>query len=104
MNDYVVILTTTDSEERAKELAGSIIRDRLAACAQRTRIESTYEWNGEIQEEAEFLILFKTNRKNQKATMEAISERHTYDEPEIVVLPVSDGSSGYLGWIDKVTS
>lgn len=104
MSDYVIIITTTDSEDRAKELAGSLVKDRLVACAQRTRIDSTYEWEGEIQDEPEFLILLKTNKTNQKKAMEAIKERHTYDEPEIVVVPMTDGSAGYFGWIDRVTN
>jgi periplasmic divalent cation tolerance protein len=97
-------MTTTDSEDRAKELAGSLVADRLVACAQRLRIDSTYEWDGAIQEEPEFLILLKTNVANQEQAMAAVKERHTYDEPEIVVVPIVDGSAGYLGWIDRSTN
>jgi periplasmic divalent cation tolerance protein len=104
VSDHIIIITTTDSEENAKALSGSLVRDRLVACAQRSRIDSTFEWEGKVQEEAEFLILLKTNKANQQAAMDAIQERHTYDEPEIIVVPIVDGSAGYLGWIDKVTN
>lgn len=104
MSDYVIIITTTDSEDKAKALAGSLVKDRFVACAQRTKIDSTYEWEGATQEESEYLILLKTNIRNQQKTMEALRERHTYDEPEIVVVPITDGSAGYLGWIDSVTN
>lgn len=104
MSDYVIIITTTDSEDRAKELSASLVKDRLVACAQRTRIDSVYEWEGEIQDEAEFLIFLKTNKANQEKAIEAVKERHTYDEPEVIVVPITDGSAGYLGWIDSVTN
>ena len=104
MSDYVIIITTIDSEEKAKDLSSSLVKDRVVACAQRTRIDSTYEWNGEIQEEAEFLILLKTNGANRERAIKAIQELHSYDEPEIVVVPIIDGSAGYLGWIDSVTA
>lgn len=104
MNDYIIIITTIDTDEKARDLAGSLVRDRLVACAQRTKISSTYEWEGAIQEEDEILILLKTNSANQQQAMAALKERHTYDEPEIAVVPISDGSAGYLGWIDSVTN
>ena len=104
MSEYVIIITTTDSEENAKTLSASLVKDRLVACAQRTRIESTYEWEGAIQEEPEFLILLKTNKANQEEAMKALQAQHTYDEPEIIVVPIADGSAGYLGWIDRVTN
>lgn len=104
MNDYVIVITTIDAEDKAKELSSSLVKDRLVACAQRTRIESVYEWDGEIQDEPEFLILLKTSGANQQAVIDALKERHPYDEPEIIVVPIVGGSAGYLGWIDSVTN
>ena len=51
MSDYVIIITTTDSEDKAKEMAGALVKEKLVACAQRTKIASTYEWEGAIQDE-----------------------------------------------------
>lgn len=103
MADYVIIMTTTDSEDGAKELSGALVRERLVACAQRMKIDSVYEWEGGIQDDSEYLILLKTSAARQGATIAALKEKHSYDEPEIVVVPIVDGSAGYLGWVDRVT-
>lgn len=104
MSEHVVIMSTTDSEEKAKALSAALVKERLVACAQRMRIESVYEWEGEVNDDPEFLILFKTNKANQDRAIDEIKRQHTYDEPEIVVLPIVAGSPGYLGWIDSVTN
>jgi periplasmic divalent cation tolerance protein len=103
MTDYITIMTTTDSVEAAVEISSTMVRKRLVACAQRIAINSVYEWEGEVHDDAEYLILLKTNARNQEAAVAEIASVHNYDEPEILVLPILDGSSGYFAWIDKVT-
>jgi periplasmic divalent cation tolerance protein len=104
MDDYLIVLTTTDSAERAESLSRSAVESRLAACGQVLGpITSTYWWQGNLETAPEWQIQFKTTRAGYDALAAHLIERHHYDEPEIVATPILAGSSGYLEWIRTET-
>jgi periplasmic divalent cation tolerance protein len=100
----VVIMTTVDSEELAAALATTLVERRLAACVQQLRIASRYRWEGAVQCDAEFLLLVKTSAGAADAAVKAIEQNHSYDVPEIIVLPVTGGLPAYLDWMAAETS
>ena len=100
---YSIIMTTTDSQEEANRLAELLVMQRLAACVQSTPITSTYTWQKELHRGAEWLLLIKTRANCYKAVQEALLENHTYDTPEIIQIPITRGSPGYLAWMDAQT-
>lgn len=99
-----MIMTTVDSEELAASLAAMLLERRLAACVQQLEISSRYRWEGAIQCDAEFLLLVKTSAAAADAAVKAIEENHTYDVPEIVVLPITGGLPAYLDWLAAETA
>ncbi|MCT1606744.1 divalent-cation tolerance protein CutA [Nesterenkonia massiliensis] len=99
----VIVQTTVGSETEASELAGRALEARLAACAQVSQIRSLYRWAGEIQDEAEQLVSFKTTRDAAVELCSLLEREHSYEEPEVVVLPIIDGSDGYLRWLEEST-
>ena len=101
MNDYIVVTTTTDGRDEARRIAELLVQDRLAACVQVVGpIESTYWWEGAVQQSEEWLCLVKTREDRYGAVESAIRQAHSYDVPEILALPISAGSETYLRWID----
>ena len=104
MEGKVVVLTTTDSTDAAAQLARQVVEARLAACVQVVPIHSVYRWQGAVQEEAEVLLVMKTQASLFPGLEAFIKERHTYETPEIVALPIVAGSPEYLGWIVAETS
>ena len=94
-----LVLTTTATAEEAAELARGLVEQRLAACVQRQAIQSTYWWEGAVTEEAETLLLIKTERSRYREVEAFIRTHHGYSIPEILCLPVTAGSAEYLGWI-----
>jgi periplasmic divalent cation tolerance protein len=102
--EYLQVQTTTDSRAEAMELGRSAVQARLAACAQVAGpVASTYWWEGGIERAEEWLVLLKlpASRFTELATF--ITERHSYDEPEIVAIPIVAGSATYLTWITEET-
>jgi len=100
MTDYVQVLTTAGSEEEAERICDALIEDRLAACVQVAGpVSSTYRWQGEIEREREWQCLAKTEARLYEEVEAAIRRVHSYDEPEIVAIPVLAGSRGYLDWV-----
>ncbi|MQS07248.1 divalent-cation tolerance protein CutA [Streptomyces alkaliphilus] len=101
----LVVLTTTDSAEAAEELAAGAVERRLAACGQVSApITSVYRWRGELRRDREWQLLLKTTTARWEALRAHLEEAHSYDEPEIIALPVAAGAAGYLGWVAEETS
>ena len=101
---YCVVLTTCGGKEDAEKLASLLVESRLAACVQITGITSLYEWNGEVNRDDEQLLLIKATTAQYDKIEEMISQNHRYDVPEIIQIPITDGSDAYLQWIAAVTS
>ena len=98
--DAVVVFITTPNREEASELAQMLVEARLAACVQiLPRIDSIYRWQGRVERQEEVLLLAKTLRSKFADLEREVRARHSYETPEIVAVPVVDGSAQYLAWL-----
>jgi periplasmic divalent cation tolerance protein len=105
MAEHITVLTTTDSAERANELARAVVQARAAACAQIDGpVRSVYWWDGALQEEREWRILFKLPASKYDEVEALIKSVHTYDTPEIISATIERGSAEYLAWVDAETA
>ena len=103
-DSHIVAITTTDSEEAAEALADGLINDRLAACVQiSSPVKSVYRWEGEVQRDTEWQLWIKTTSDRLAAMTTWLDERHSYDVPELLVLPVIGGNPAYLKWVTDET-
>jgi periplasmic divalent cation tolerance protein len=101
---FLQVQTTTDSRAEAVELAQSAVEARLAACAQVTGpIASTYWWEDGLEKAEEWLIMLKLPAERFDDLAEFLTERHSYDDPEIIATPIVAGSQSYLDWIAEET-
>jgi periplasmic divalent cation tolerance protein len=105
MKSYIQISTTTETKEQAKKIAQYLVEQKMAACAQITGpIKSIYRWKGKVENTQEWLCLIKT-RDDLFAKVEvAIKKLHPYETPEIIAVPISQGSNEYLSWLDDELS
>lgn len=104
MTETLVVLVTTPTPERAAEIARVAVEERLAACGNVvTGVRSIYRWEGEIQDDAEALLVLKTTRGRFEALRERVLSLHPYAVPEVIALPVEAGSAPYLAWIAAET-
>ena len=101
MTDKIVVLTTCDSEMLAEQLARHLVEHRLAACVNiLPRARSVYRWQEKIEDAGEWVLLIKSRRDLFAALRAEIQKLHTYEVPEVIALPIVDGSDAYLGWLD----
>jgi len=101
MTDKIVVLTACDSEEQAATLARHLVERHLAACVNIVPgARSVYRWKGAIEDSTEWLLVIKSRRDLFPALREEIGKLHTYEVPEVLALPVVDGSDAYLSWMD----
>jgi periplasmic divalent cation tolerance protein len=102
--EYLQVQTTTDSRAEAMALGRAAVEARLAACAQVAGpVASTYWWEGGIERAEEWLILLKLPAGRLGELTAFLTERHSYDEPEIVALPIVAASPSYLSWLREET-
>ncbi len=100
MTDKVVVLVTTASLREARKIARHLVDSKLAACVNISQpIRSVYRWEGKIADQKEYLLFIKTARDLFPELKTAISTIHSYHTPEIICVPIIDGSRNYLEWI-----
>src|SRR5512139_1486522 len=99
MTDGIVVLVTAGTREEADSLAQALVGERLAACVNVLGpITSVYRWQGRVQRDQEALLIIKTRRPHFEQLAARVSALHSYDNPEIVALPIVAGAAPYLAW------
>jgi periplasmic divalent cation tolerance protein len=102
MDELILILTTMPDDDRAADLARTLVEERLAACVNvHGPMTSTYRWQGRVEVEAERQLAIKTTRANRIALEARLRALHPYEVPEFVVVDAT-GSDAYAGWVRDV--
>ena len=99
-NGHRVVLCTA-SPDNGEMIAKSLIKEHLAACVNISSVNSCYLWEGKLNLDREALLIIKTEQTRIKEMISRIRELHSYELPEIIVLPIIDGYQPYLDWISQ---
>jgi periplasmic divalent cation tolerance protein len=100
MSEVLVVFCTCPDAGAAERLAAALVDQRLAACVNiLPKILSIYRWEGDVQSDAEALMVVKTTREAYPGLERWLEKHHPYDVPEILALPVQAGSGNYLDWV-----
>ena len=101
---YVVVFITTASYEEARKIADALVAQRKAACVNIVpRVNSIFRWEGRIENAEESLLVVKTRARLFPEVMSAVMGIHCYVVPEIIALPIVEGSPDYLAWLKEET-
>ena len=100
--DRIIILITAGSEEEAHKIAKLVVNQKKAACVNIVpRVDSLFRWKGKIDSAHESLLLVKTRASLVSEIISLVRQAHSHDVPEIIALPIIDGSEEYLKWLDS---
>jgi len=98
--DLIEVRVSAPDAQTAQTIAGSLVRERLAACAQVLGpITSTYWWEGRVETEQEYLVLAKSTSQMFGAICRRVGSEHPYDNPEILSVPVTAAAPAYAAWL-----
>jgi periplasmic divalent cation tolerance protein len=100
MTDFQIVLSTCPDREEAERIAHRLVEQQLAACVNiLPGVQSIYRWQGNVESAAEVLMVIKTSAGLVPEVQSTIANLHSYEVPELLVLPVAGGSEAYLGWL-----
>jgi len=104
MQIYTVYVTCP-THEVARNLAGAVVTEHLAACANITgEITSIYEWNATLEQASEVVLLLKTSRERMEELTSRLQELHPYECPCIVAWASCGGSKHFFEWVQQQTA
>lgn len=97
---FCVVLITAPAGDKAAALAKKLVEDKLAACINRVPgVQSTYWWEGKVEQESEDLLIAKTDKLKVKALVKAVKAAGYSKVPEVIALRIKEGNRDYLRWI-----
>jgi periplasmic divalent cation tolerance protein len=97
--DCGLVWVTTSSKAEGVAIAQAVVQQHQAACVSLWPIHSIYEWQGTMHDDEEWQLVIKTRLDRVDDLVQTIRDRHSYDLPEIIALPILAGSADYLTWI-----
>lgn len=99
-----IVFCTHPETEAAKKLAATLVDERLAACVNIIpAVTSIYSWQSKTETDQECQLIIKTTESRLDELEKLIQTEHPYELPELIAVSVSDGSAGYLDWIQEQT-
>ena len=99
----VIVLSTFPDEESTISVAEQLINKKLCACVSLTKVRSLYNWNNKLEDQIEYIALFKTTSSTAEKLKSNIKRAHPYEVPEIVELKMNKVSESYLSWMAEAT-
>lgn len=99
----IIIISTYPNKNSINKIANELVKNKIVACVNITKISSIYSWQGKIKNTSEYLALFKTTQKNKKSLKEKIKATHPYEIPEIAEINITSINKSYLKWLESTT-
>ena len=101
MTPYIQVVTTVEKKSQAEKIGRHVLDKRLAGCVQIQQCNSMYHWQGDVEQNDEFLCVMKTREDLFDVLQAAIRDMHPYEVPEILATPIVLGNGEYLAWLEE---
>lgn len=98
---FCLVYVTVPNKKEAIELSKNLVKQKLAACVNIIdSVTSIYNWNDQLQEDSEIILLVKTKEEKFKELQQKIMTIHSYETPCILKIDIKDGNENYLNWLN----
>ena len=100
----VIIISTYPDKKSISKIANQLVKNKIVACVNTSKISSIYSWKDKVENNSEYIAIFKTTTKNKTILKNKIKETHPYDVPEIAEIDVISINKSYLNWLVESTN
>ncbi len=100
----ILIITSCGTRDEAEQIATALIKAALAACVQILPATSVYRWKGKVERSEEFVLHIKTRAAHANLVEAKVRALHSYEVPELLMMPIAGGSEDYLDWMRSETA
>ena len=100
---FIIVYVTHPNEDSAKQLSDVLLSEKLIACSNTFPIQSSYWWQGQIQDDHEVVTLLKSTQDLWLKLQNRIIELHSYEVPCIIKIE-AEANEEYEDWIKKGVS
>ena len=102
-NDYIVILVTAKDKQEAEKITQALLDKHLIACGNIIGpVTSFFYWMGKVDRAEECLVVMKSRVDLFEEVAEHVRGLHSYEVPEVLALPIVEGSRAYFDWMGMV--
>jgi periplasmic divalent cation tolerance protein len=103
LNEYIIIFVTARDKQEAEKISQSLLAEHLIACANIiSPVTSFFHWVGKVESAEECLVVMKSRADLFRQVADRVKALHSYEVPEVLAVPIVDGSKGYLDWMSVV--
>ena len=96
----LLVLVTAATEKEAVAIAQALVEREEAACVNIVpMVRSIYRWKEKVWNETEQLMIIKTTSPALEDVKRTVKELHSYELPDILALPITDGDAKAIAWI-----
>lgn len=99
MTNCCIIITTTDKEYIAQNIAQIVVEQNFAKCILQDEVKSTYMWEGKLTRDKEYRLMIKSAINDAEKIIELIKSNHNYSLPGIIQINIDSGDKNYLDWL-----
>ena len=104
MSEPYLVITSWPDLEGARSQAKNWVQKKLAASVNvLPKMDSIYNWKGELRQGEEHKIFIKTCSDRIDALQQEIKTAHPYAVAEILQFKIDSGEPDYLNWITEST-
>ena len=101
---FMIIVSTYPTKKSVSKIATELVKTKTVACVNFSKVSSIYSWDGKIENNSEYIAIFKTTLKNKNLLKKKIKESHPYDVPEIAEIAPHSINKPYLDWLINSTN
>ena len=96
----LLVLTSFPEADAAAAAARTLIEEKLAACGTVVPgARSIYRWEGKLEDNAEVLLLLKTESALYAKLEKRLAKLHPYEIPEIIAWEPGAVHRPYAAWV-----
>ena len=97
----VFVYTTCENQQEAELLGRMIIKLKLGACVDFWPVHSIFNWEGEVKEITQTMLMITTLESKIEDVNELISEHHSYSVPLIAGVDMRRMNRAYKAWMGE---